>query len=332
MLALWTDSLQIPKDNENIFNDIALSTFNYQYRNNQIYREFVTLSKYSPGDIAHYSQIPFLPISFFKTHLLLTEPVPDANALLRFESSGTTGTNTSKHYVLDPRIYEESFLNTFKLFYGDPKQYVFYCLLPSYLEREHSSLVYMCRRLITESAHPDSGFFLNDQQRLADLLRREERAGRKIFLLGVTFGLLDFAEKYDDLNLGDAIVMETGGMKGRREEWTRAQVHDFLRDTWNLPRIHSEYGMTELLSQAYAADSGLYQTPPWMKILVRDINDPKSNTTHGSGLINVIDLANICSCSFIATDDIGKVNMDGSFEVLGRNDHSILRGCSMLAL
>lgn len=332
MLALWTDSLQIPKDNEHVFNDIALSTFHYQYRNNQIYREFVALSKYSPDDIVHYSQIPFLPISFFKTHLLLTQRVPDTNALLRFESSGTTGTNTSKHYVLDPGIYEESFLRAFKLFYGDPDQYVFYCLLPSYLEREHSSLVYMCRRLIRESAHPDSGFFLNDQPGLADLLRRKEGTGRKIFLLGVTFGLLDFAEKYHDLNLGDAIVMETGGMKGRREEWTREQIHDFLQDTWNLPKIHSEYGMTELLSQAYAENSGIYRTPPWMKILVRDINDPKATTTHGSGLINVIDLANIYSCSFIATDDIGKVNMDGSFGVLGRNDHSILRGCSMLAV
>lgn len=329
MPALWNKSLQIPNDNDAIFNDIALAVFAFQYKNNLIYRDFVNLSNYSLDHIQHYTEIPFLPITFFKSHKVLSH-LDEASTSVVFESSGTTGSNTSKHYVSNLNIYEESFLASFRLYYGDPNQYTFLCLLPSYLERQHSSLVYMCQRLIEGSEDPLSGFFLNDFDRLISVIKKHDQK-RTLFIIGVTFGLLDFAEQYPNTDLSQAIIMETGGMKGRRTEWTRDEVHNYLCRAFNTNSIHSEYGMTELLSQAYSNRDGIFQSPPWMRILIRDVNDPKCIKEDGSGLVNVIDLANIYSCSFIATDDLGIKYKEGTFSILGRNDHSLLRGCSMLA-
>lgn len=328
MYTLWEETLQLSKEMEEDWNLLALKIFKYQYENVIIYRDFIQTAGYSVENIQHFSEIPFLPISFFKTHRVCTEGSTDG--LLYFESSGTTGMETSKHYVLEPKIYQESFLNTFKTFYGDPQQYIFVCLLPSYLERGHSSLVYMCQHLIDLSQHPDSNFYLYDFEALAQLLQTDPE-GRKFFLIGVSFALLDFAKAFP-MALNNSIVMETGGMKGRKAEWTKGQIHDYLQQQFQLKTVHSEYGMTELLSQAYAVRDGIFETPPYMKLLVREIQDPKRVHLSGNGLANVIDLANIHSCSFIATDDIAEVYPDGRFQILGRKDHSVLRGCSLLVV
>lgn len=328
MHTLWRESLELPINNEDAFGDIALRVFHYQYEHVPIYREFARLIGYHPNQMQHYTQIPFLPISFFKTHRILDSHFDSAE--LSFESSGTTGLNTSKHLVTDPDVYLSSFMYTFQKFYGSVTGKIFLCLLPSYLERGHSSLVYMCNELIERSARPESGFFLHNTDQLASRLLHRPK-GVQVVLIGVTFALLDFAEKYE-LDLEDVIVMETGGMKGRHEEWTRAKVHQVLKSRWNVSTIHSEYGMTEMLSQAYAYSDGVFRSPPFLKVLLREQNDPKCILHQGSGLLNVIDLANIHSCSFIATDDLGRLQADGSFQVLGRNDHSALRGCSLLAV
>jgi len=308
------------------FSDYARLIFQYQYAQNSVYHDFVRALGVDISGIREVEDIPFLPISFFKTHAVIC-----GNALPNryFESSGTSGMQNSRHYVQRSELYRESFMTAFQQFYGSPKDYIFLCLLPAYLERQNSSLVVMAEALIQESAHPQSGFYLYEWEQLASVLQQHH--DRKIFLLGVTFALLDFAEAFP-MNLQHTIVMETGGMKGRREEWTREQVHDFLRQQWQLEHIHSEYGMTELFSQAYSFGSGIFNVPDWMKLYVRDEQDPLTVTTSGRGVLNIIDLANIDSCSFIATDDIGKIYPDGSFEVLGRLDHSALRGCSMLVL
>lgn len=304
---------------------MAIDIFNYQYQNNTIYQNFCKLLKVTPSEVTHLEKIPFLPIEFFKTQQVICGV---NNYEQVFLSSGTTGENQSKHYVKNLKVYEQSFLKGFELFYGNISDYCFLALLPSYMEREGSSLIYMTEYLIKHSNNPLSGFYLNNYNDLIDTLKKLN--AQKTILIGVSFALLDLAEKHQ-LDLSNIIIMETGGMKGRRKEMTRTELHQIYNDSFNVNQIHSEYGMTELLSQAYSKGNGLFETPPWMKILIRDTNDPfhllDNNQTGG---INVIDLANYNSCSFIATQDLGKTFANNSFEVLGRFDNSDLRGCNLL--
>jgi len=314
-------------NNNQQFYDTALQVFNYQASNCDVYREFIAALKIDPAEIATVWQIPFLPISFFKSHQVLssTDPVE-----LVFTSSGTTGITTSSHYVTDVSWYTASFQKAFKLFYGDIESYTVLALLPSYLEREGSSLIYMAEDLIKQSGDLGSGFFLYNHDELLNKLEEQQKAGKPTLLIGVTFALLDFIEKYA-LNFPELIVMETGGMKGRRKEMIREELHEKLCKGFGVGAIHSEYGMTELLSQAYSKGKGIFNCPPWMKIITRDANDPMTVINdEKAGGINVIDLANINSCSFIATQDLGKVYADGSFEILGRFDNSDIRGCNLL--
>lgn len=310
------------------FEQYALEIFHYQARNCAIYHDFIRAAGRNIAGITGPEQIPFLPISFFKSHEVCSGRFGPE---LIFESSGTTATGNSRHLVKEAALYRESFLAGFRQCYGDPEEYVFLCLLPSYLERGNSSLVYMADDLIRRSGFPESGFYLEEWPQLAAVLQDMKRRGQKTILLGVTFALLDFAEQYP-MDLSGILVMETGGMKGRREEWTRDQVHTFLKEKWQLGAIHSEYGMTELLSQAYSSGNGLYRPSATMQVWVRDENDPFDLRRSGSGCLNVIDLANVHSCAFIATDDIARLSADGSFEVLGRLDHSALRGCSLMVV
>ncbi|MFT3946182.1 MAG: acyl transferase [Agriterribacter sp.] len=318
--------------NISAFEKVALEVFRFQYEHNNIYRQFVSLTNPHPEAINNINAIPFLPIRFFKTQRIKTT---DFDAKLVFESSGTTQTTPSRHYIKEPGIYTKSFCKGFARFYGDPSAYCIIGLLPSYLERQHSSLVVMVDELIRLSRHPKSGFYLYEQQKLADTLIGLENNRQKTLLIGVTFALLDFAEQYP-MPLRYTTIMETGGMKGRRTEMTRQEVHNELKQAFSVPHIHSEYGMTELLSQAYSKGDGIFYCPPWMKILIRDEEDPlniftpSSNKTRGA--VNVIDLANIYSCSFIATEDAGTLYNDGSFEILGRIDNSDIRGCSLLVI
>ncbi len=310
------------------FNEVLHMSFQFQYNNNLIYRSFCEALHTKPGKALTIETIPFLPISFFKTHRVeSTVFAPEA----LFESSGTSQTIQSKHYVKSLALYEEAFTKAFISQYGSPEKYCFLGLLPSYLERSTSSLVYMVQKLMEKSNHPLNGFYLNNFQQLSDRLQMLEKNSQSTILIGVTFGLLDFAEQYQ-LPLKHTIIMETGGMKGRREEMTREQVHLQLKKNFSVETIHSEYGMTELLSQAYSKGNGIFHCPPWMKVLVRDEDDPLHISTIGKGAINIVDLANVYSISFIATDDVGEVFEDGSFRVLGRMDNSDIRGCSLLAL
>ena len=307
------------------FNEIALEIFHFQYGNNPVYNQYVNLNNIRIKEIDHFKKIPFLPIELFKSHKVICR---DAEPEKIFLSSGTSGAETSKHYVSDLRLYEKSFFTCFKKFYGNPDQYLILALLPSYLERADSSLVYMVEKLIGLSKNVGSGFYLDNYDDLAKMLNRS--ANQKVLLIGVTFALLEFAERYE-IPLANGIIMETGGMKGRRKEIIREELHRVLCSKFHTNKIHSEYGMTELLSQAYSQGNGIYKTPPWMKILIRDTNDPKSLLDdYKSGGINIIDLANLYSCSFIATQDLGKTNPDGSFEVLGRFDNSDIRGCNLM--
>ncbi|MEZ5197074.1 MAG: acyltransferase [Bacteroidales bacterium] len=307
------------------FNVLALKIFRYQYLNNPIYQQYVDFHVKDIASVSSYLEIPFLPIEFFKTHKVYSENHPIKKI---FTSSGTSGENTSKHYIADTSLYKKSFLSGFNHFYGPPESYIILALLPSYLEREGSSLVYMAEKLVKLSGNQDSGFYLNNLPDLAKMLLKTK--GQKTILLGVSFALLDLSLQYE-LDLPGLIVMETGGMKGRAKEITRYELHQTICEKLGVPSVHSEYGMTELLSQAYSKGNGVFNTPPWMKVLIRDINDPKTllNNTKSGG-INIIDLANIYSCSFIATQDLGKLNEDGSFEVLGRFDSSDIRGCNLL--
>ncbi|MBC7903342.1 MAG: acyl transferase [Gemmatimonadaceae bacterium] len=310
------------------FESLALEIFRYQYASNDIYGRFADAVGRGPQTVHQLQDIPFLPISFFKTHRVTAG---DADAGVVFESSGTTGSVSSRHFVLDPRVYEKSFMEAFSAFYGDPSEWTILCLLPSYLERKHSSLVLMAEKLIQASGSAGSGFYLYEHDKLRDTLLQLETAGAKTLLLGVSFALLDFAEA-NEMKLIHTTVMETGGMKGRREEWTRERVHGYLKQRLGVGTVHSEYGMTELLSQAYSVGDGIFVCPPWMRIMLREEDDPLTVKKSGNGIINVIDLANIHSCSFIATDDAGKLHADRSFEVIGRVDHSDLRGCSLMAV
>lgn len=317
--------------NEISFTDIALEIFQFQSRQNKVYKEYLNLLNIDPAGITRLSQIPFLPVEFFKTHTVVSGNRPIERVFL---SSGTTNTNRSKHEVCDLTIYEQSFTKSFELFYGKPQQYTFLALLPSYLDRKDSSLVYMADKLIHLSDRADSGFYLRNTDELLNKISTLEHAGQKHLLLGVTYALLDLAEKVMDNNfpkLKHGIVMETGGMKGMRKELVKAELHATLKTAFGSTAIHSEYGMTELLSQAYSKDNGIFNCPPWMKVLIRDTNDPFRLLHAGqTGGINIIDLANIYSCSFIATQDLGKTHNEHTFEVSGRFDNSDLRGCNLL--
>jgi phenylacetate-coenzyme A ligase PaaK-like adenylate-forming protein len=303
-----------------------------QYDQNEIYRSYVDELGIDISGVKRIENIPFLPISFFKSHKIATT---DFEPAIIFESSGTTGENTSSHFVKDLSVYKRSFLKAFRLFYGDPANWCIIALLPGYLDRQHSSLVYMTDELIKMSNHPYSGFYLDDFDKLYQSIVHNEIRDQPVLLIGVTFALMDFAEKYF-LQLKNTTVMETGGMKGRRTEIIREEVHDFLKNKLGVQHIHSEYGMTELLSQAYSPEKGIFQCPPWMNVMMREENDPFEITSgpviqnSSTGLINIIDFANLYSCSFIATDDIGRLYSNGNFEVLGRRDMSDLRGCSLL--
>ena len=313
---------------EEDFKRITLNVFKYQFDHNPIYRAFCDLLYRHPSDIKTLEDIPFLPISFFKSKAVLT----GMNEIEKvFSSSGTTGSITSKHYVSNLELYEKSFTQAFNRFYGPPEEYVILGLLPNYLERDNSSLVYMVEHLITKSHHLKSGFYLYNHQQLNDVLHELENRGKKTLLIGVSFALLDFVEKYPQ-RLHYTNVMETGGMKGKRKELIRTDLHQILCNGFGISKIHSEYGMTELMSQAYSKGDGIYFCPPWMKVLSRETEDPLSiQCSNKTGGLNIIDLANINSCSFIATQDLGKVHNDGSFEVIGRFDNSDIRGCNLMA-
>lgn len=323
-----TDTIFNIKNNAE-FEALALDIFRFQFENNGVYRSFCDLLYKHPSDIKSLTEIPFLPIQFFKTHDVLSSR---AKVEKIFTSSGTTGSTTSKHQVTNLSIYEESYLKGFAHFYGNIEDYVVLALLPSYLERDGSSLIYMVDDLIQKSKHPESGFYLNNLQDLAKTLNRLEAKGQKTLLIGVSFALLDLVEQFQ-FSLKHTIVMETGGMKGRRKEIIRQELHDVLKKGFGVSQIHSEYGMTELLSQAYSKGNGVFECAPWMKILTRDTEDALTvlppNKTGG---INIIDLANINSCAFIATQDLGKTSENNQFEIIGRFDNSDIRGCNLMAL
>lgn len=308
---------------------LALEVFNYQVINNPVYGYFVRSLGIAAGKIKSIEQIPFMPAEFFRNHRVITggrEPETF------FESSGTTGTIKSRHYITDLRLYDESLLNCFRIFYGDPADYFIAALMPSYIEKPASSLVYMVRKLMESGADPRSCFFEVGNRNLLKVLKEVMREGKKAMLIGVSFALLEFAERFR-ADLNGLIVVETGGMKGRRKEITREELHSVLTGRFNISDVHSEYGMTELLSQAWSKGGGIYRCPPWMRVLVREINDPVTVSAEEgkAGGINVADLANINSCAFIATSDIGRLHGDGRFEVLGRYDHSETRGCNLMA-
>lgn len=309
------------------FEEQALHVFRYQADNCTIYRDFISGLNINPANIHNITEIPFLPVEFFKAHKIVSS-ANDTEVV--FTSSGTTGMVTSSHYVADVNWYVESFRKAFALFYGDIKDYTVLALLPAYLEREGSSLIYMADDLIKQSQNPDSGFYLYNHEDLNQQLLKQSESKKPTLLLGVTFALLDFVEKYQH-SFPELIVMETGGMKGRRKEMIREELHDTLCKGFGVDAIHSEYGMTELLSQSYSKGKGIFYCPPWMRILTRDTNDPLTIINGGkTGGVNIIDLANINSCSFIATQDLGKVHADNSFEILGRFDNADIRGCNLL--
>lgn len=309
-------------------NEYALRVFAFQYENNPVYRNFCDALKIRIPTVNSALSIPYLPISFFKTHALMATAFEPE---MVFESSGTTQIVQSRHLVKNLSVYEHSFLKAFELFYAHPDRWCILGLLPSYLERSGSSLVYMVKKLMEISQHPNNGFYLHNFEDLHHTLQLLETNGQNTLLLGVTYALLDFSEQYP-MQCYTTTIMETGGMKGRKEEKTREEVHRQLKNSFGINNIHSEYGMTELLSQAYSAGDGLFRTPPWLKVMVRDEDDPFQINEKGRGAINIIDLANVYSCSFIATDDVGEVYADGSFRILGRMDNSDIRGCSLLAL
>lgn len=322
-------------NSENIFNmavtdfeAAALVVFHYQYEHNGFYRKYCDMLNTNPAHVNRLTDIPFLPISFYKT-----EPIKTGTweAALIFESSGTTGDTPSRHFVKDALLYKNALLTGFEKFYGHPSDYAIIALLPSYLERKNASLVYMAKTLMEDSAHPANSFYLNEWGKLHDVMAKLESERQKTLIIGVTFALLDFAAAYP-MSLQHAIVMETGGMKGRKEEMTRVKVHEILKKQWQLSAVHSEYGMTELLSQAYSTGEGIFECIDTMRVMIREVDDPLEVSNHGRGCLNIIDLANIHSCCFIATEDMGIVDEDGRFEVTGRMDNSALRGCSLMAV
>jgi hypothetical protein len=314
---------------EKDFESLSLEIFRLQSEKNNVYSEYIKNLGIKPASIQSIEKIPFLPVEFFKSHTVIAG---DEKYESVFTSSGTTDDNVSRHYIKDISFYEKVFTKIFADFYGDPSQYTILALLPSYLERQGSSLVYMMEKLIGRADPEFSGFYLHDVDKLHATLEKLHEQKRKTFLFGVTFALLDFVSAYR-MNFPELIVMETGGMKGRRREMIREEVHEELCRGFGVEKIHSEYGMTELLSQGYSSGYGIFRTPPWMRILIRDTYDPLLLAgTNTNGGINIIDLANIDSCSFIATQDLGKVYEDHSFEVLGRFDFSDVRGCNLMVV
>ncbi|TDH25691.1 acyl transferase [Segetibacter sp. 3557_3] len=308
------------------FDALAIAVFRYQYQHNPVYQQWVNLLNIIPAAVTSPGEIPFMPVSFFKTHKVYAAAEPPD---ITFESSGTTQSSNSQHHVRHLDLYMKSCIKGFEELYGDLANYAILGLLPSYLERKGSSLVVMVEEFIKRSNDARSGFYLYEHDRLSHTLRELESEQKKTLLIGVTFGLLDFVAQYP-LRLRYTIVMETGGMKGRRKEMIRSEVHDILRKGFATDNVHSEYGMTEMLSQAYSMGNGLFKPVPWLKVLVRDEEDPLSISGIGRGIINIIDLANVYSCSFLATDDAGLIYPDGTFEVLGRVDNSDIRGCSLM--
>ncbi len=311
------------------FDALALEVFSYQSQYIPIYRNYLKQLNILPASVNNVAEIPMLPIEFFKSHEVKN---PEQPTEIVFSSSGTSSSIQSMHYVSSLDLYKESFLKGFEHFYENPEQYCILGLLPAYLERTGSSLIYMVNELIQKSKNPKSGFFLNNLGELANALQQNEKDGIKSLLIGVTFALLDFADEFP-MELKNTIVMETGGMKGRREEMIREEVHSHIKKAFSLDRVHSEYGMTELLSQAYSSGKGLFSCPPWMKVSIRDAYDPMTTMPQGkAGGINLIDLANVNSCSFIATSDLGRICAPNQFEVLGRFDQSEMRGCNLLVV
>lgn len=314
--------------NEN-FAETVWEVFKFQAANVVPYKNYIQYLGLNPSNITQISDIPFLPISFFKSHDIIAN---NHTSTQNFLSSSTTGKGQSSHLVADINIYQKAFTNGFNMFYGNPKEHCILALLPSYLERTGSSLVYMANSLIQQSQHPNSGFYLDEWDKLATVLHQNEAKGQKTLLLGVSFALLDFAAKHP-MQLKNTTIMETGGMKGRRKELTRFELHAELKEGFGVSEIHSEYGMTELFSQAYAKKEGRFMCPPWMQAYTRTADDPFSYADYGkTGALNIIDLANIYSCSFIETEDLGRVYNDGSFEVLGRMDFSEVRGCNTMII
>ena len=315
--------------NQSDFKTCALQVFRHQFKNNTVYRSFCDLLYIHSSDVKKVEEIPFLPIQFFKSHAVLssTQAVKET-----FTSSGTTGSSVSKHMVTDLSWYTKSYTKGFEYFYGPIEEYTVLGLLPNYLERDGSSLIYMVDDFIKKSNKPSSGFYLNNLTELSKTLIALDKKGEKVLLIGVTFALLDLIER-QQFKLQNTIIMETGGMKGRRKEIIRNELHEILCAGFGVSKIHSEYGMTELLSQGYSSGDGVFDCPPWMKILARDTEDALTMVgTNKTGGLNVIDLANYNSCSFIATQDLGKVDNNGSFEVLGRFDHSDIRGCNLMVM
>jgi len=320
-------NIDLSRVNSNNFLELALKNFRYQAINNPVYNEFIQGIGCEINQVDSLEKIPFLPISFFKIHEVISGEKIQNKVFL---SSGTTGMQRSKHIVSDTSLYEKSFRLGFDYFFGDIKDYTLLALLPSYLEQGNSSLVYMVNDLIKATQNKNSGFYLNDYDLLIDKLEKLDKQQHKTILIGVSYALLDLIEK-KTFHLKNTLVMETGGMKGRRREMIKSELHQVLRKGFGVKNIYSEYGMTELLSQAYSTGDLLFKTPPWMQILIREVEDPLSLLLNNkSGGINVIDLANINSCSFIATQDLGKKHDDGSFEVLGRFDYSDIRGCNLM--
>lgn len=313
------------------FDNWALDVFRYQFSNNPVYQSFCISLNTTYKTVLSVKEIPFLPIGLFKSHEVI---VNEREAEAVFDSSGTSTDLASRHYVADLSIYEKSFVHGFENCYGKLEDYCILALLPSYVERKDSSLVYMVDSMIQKGKHPDSGFYLNNIREMFDKLIQLDRKREQVLLLGVSFALLDFSQQsyFNDFQgIDNLIIMETGGMKGRKKEMVREELHGILSERFNSPCIHSEYGMTELLSQAYSKGHGKFTCPPWMQVSIRDINDPFSNVGNDqAGGINIIDLANVYSCSFIATDDLGRCCEDGTFEVLGRLDQSDIRGCSQM--
>ena len=325
------------------FQAACLETFLYQYENVEVYRKFVDFLGKNPSEIKEVIDIPFLPIEMFKNHLVLDKNFKTEDY---FQSSGTTQIQTrSKHYIADFNLYEESIYKSFEQFIGKPEDYIFLGLLPNYSENPHSSLIYMVDFLMKKSAKPENGYFLYNHQELFELLQKLGQENKKVILFGVSFALLDFLDSKNDfttLQINDFTVIETGGMKGRKEEMTKDELLKILQKGFGTDKIFSEYSMTELLSQAYSLGENIYETPNWMRVLIRNTEDPFSYMEAGrTGAINIIDLANRHSCSFIATQDLGKIvndfeilhyaqNDKHAFQVLGRIDHSDIRGCSLL--
>ena len=315
--------------NAHQFSEVALAVFQHQFKHNKVYRSFCDLLFIHPSEVSKVEEIPFLPIQFFKSRKVLSslDEIQET-----FTSSGTTGSSVSKHLVTDISLYKQSYLRGFAHFYGDITEYTVLALLPNYLERNGSSLVFMVADLIEKSKNTESGFYLDNIQELAKKLVALDKRGQKTLLIGVSFALLDLIA-LQKFNLKHTTVMETGGMKGRRKEMIREELHTLLQSGFGVSEIHSEYGMTELLSQGYSKGKGIFETPPWMKILTRDTEDALTiNALEKNGGINIIDLANYNSCSFIASQDLGKVHQNETFEVLGRFDNSDIRGCNLMVL